>query len=41
VSYAVARLQESLGLPLLEVAGRKSVLTPHGRTLLMRARTLL
>jgi DNA-binding transcriptional LysR family regulator len=41
VSYAVARLQESLGLPLLVVEGRKSVLTPHGHTLLMRARTLL
>jgi DNA-binding transcriptional LysR family regulator len=41
VSYAVARLQESLGLPLLVVEGRKSVLTPHGHTLLTRARTLL
>ena len=41
VSYAVSRLQESLALPLLVVEGRKSVLTPHGRTLLKRARTLL
>jgi DNA-binding transcriptional LysR family regulator len=41
VSYAVARLQESLGLPLLVVEGRKSVLTAHGHTLLTRARTLL
>jgi DNA-binding transcriptional LysR family regulator len=41
VSYSVARLQESLGLPLLVVEGRKSVLTPHGRTLLNRARLLL
>ena len=41
VSYAVARLQESLGLPLLVVEGRKSVLTPHGLTLLTRARNLL
>src|SRR5277367_1192736 len=41
VSYAVARLQESLGLPLLVVEGRKSVLTAHGRTLLNRARLLL
>src|SRR5277367_5217149 len=41
VSYAVARLQESLNLPLLAVEGRKSVLTPHGHTLLARARTLL
>jgi DNA-binding transcriptional LysR family regulator len=41
VSYAVARLQESLGLPLLEIEGRRSVLTAHGRTLLARARPLL
>jgi DNA-binding transcriptional LysR family regulator len=41
VSYALARLQESIDLPLLIVEGRKSVLTPHGRTLLMRARGLL
>ena len=41
VSYAVARLQESLGLALLVVEGRKSVLTPHGQTLLARARTLI
>jgi len=41
VSYAVARLQEALDLPLLAVEGRKSVLTPHGQTLLKRARALL
>ncbi len=41
VSYAVARLQESLGVALLVLEGRKSVLTPHGRTLLMRARSLI
>ncbi len=41
VSYAVARLQESLGVSLLVVEGRKSVLTPHGRTLLARARALV
>lgn len=41
VSYAVARLQDSLGLPLLVVEGRKSVLTPHGHTLLARARNLI
>jgi DNA-binding transcriptional LysR family regulator len=41
VSYAVARLQESLQLPLLAVEGRKSVLTPDGRTLLARARHVL
>jgi DNA-binding transcriptional LysR family regulator len=41
VSYSIARLQESLDLPLLVVEGRKSVLTPHGQTLLTRARGLL
>jgi DNA-binding transcriptional LysR family regulator len=41
VSYAVARLQESLQLPLLAVEGRKSVLTPDGRALLARARHVL
>lgn len=41
VSYAVARLQESLGVPLLSLQGRKAVLTAHGETLLRRARPLL
>jgi DNA-binding transcriptional LysR family regulator len=41
VSYAIARLQESLDLPLLVVEGRRSVLTPHGLTLLARGRALL
>ena len=41
VSYTVARLQEALDIPLLVVEGRKAVLTPHGETLLKRARTLL
>jgi DNA-binding transcriptional LysR family regulator len=41
VSYSVARLQESLELALLKIDGRKSVLTPHGETLLARARSLL
>lgn len=41
VSYAVARLQAALGIPLLRLEGRKSVLTPHGRTLLLRARSLI
>jgi DNA-binding transcriptional LysR family regulator len=41
VSYTVARLQEALDLPLLVIEGRKSVLTPHGQTLLRRARGLL
>jgi DNA-binding transcriptional LysR family regulator len=41
VSYAVARLQEALGLELLTIDGRKAVLTPHGKALLKRARPLL
>jgi DNA-binding transcriptional LysR family regulator len=41
VSYSIARLQESLDLPLLVVEGRKSVLTPHGQTLLARGRGLI
>src|ERR1700709_2642962 len=41
VSYALARLQDSLGIALLAVEGRKSVLTAPGRTLLGRARALL
>jgi DNA-binding transcriptional LysR family regulator len=41
VSYAIANLQESLGLKLLEIQGRRAVLTAHGDTLLKRARTVL
>jgi DNA-binding transcriptional LysR family regulator len=41
ISYAIARLQESLDLPLLASEGRKSVLTPHGQTLLARSRVLV
>jgi DNA-binding transcriptional LysR family regulator len=41
VSYAVGRLQEELDLSLLEIEGRKAVLTPHGQTLLKRARGVL
>jgi DNA-binding transcriptional LysR family regulator len=41
ISYSVARLQESLDLPLLAVEGRKSVLTAHGQTLLARGRALV
>ncbi len=37
----MARLQESLDLPLLEVEGRRSVLTANGQTLLARVRPLL
>jgi DNA-binding transcriptional LysR family regulator len=41
VSYAVGRLQDSLGIALLSIQGRKAVLTAHGQTLLRRARPLL
>lgn len=41
VSYAIARLQEALDLPLLALEGRKAVLTTEGRTLLARVRPLL
>jgi DNA-binding transcriptional LysR family regulator len=41
VSYAVARLQEALAVPLLVIEGRKAVLTPDGRVLLKRSRSLL
>ena len=41
ISYGIARLQEALDLPLLVVEGRKAVLTPHGKTLLKRARPVL
>jgi DNA-binding transcriptional LysR family regulator len=41
VSYAVARLQEALGIELLAIDGRKAVLTAHGKTLLKRVRPLL
>ena len=41
VSYAVARLQEALAVPLLVIEGRKAVLTAHGRVLLKRSRSLL
>lgn len=37
ISYAVARLQERLGIKLLEVKGRKAHLTEVGRTLLAGA----
>jgi DNA-binding transcriptional LysR family regulator len=41
VSYQVTRLQEALGCRLLEVQGRRAVLTPQGEALLARARGLL
>lgn len=41
VSYAIANLQESLGVKLLEIQGRRAVLTAQGDTLLRRARSVL
>lgn len=41
VSYSIARLQEALGVALLTVEGRKSILTAHGQTLLTRSRGLV
>jgi DNA-binding transcriptional LysR family regulator len=41
VSYAVARLQSALDVPLLVIEGRKGVLTAEGQTLLKRVRPLL
>ena len=41
ISYGVHKLQEQLGVQLLEVEGRKAVLTEHGRILLQRANQLL
>ncbi len=41
VSYAMNRLQEQLGVPLLQIEGRKALLTDQGRVMLDRARQLL
>lgn len=41
VSYAVAKLQEQLGVQLLEIQGRKAQLTEAGEVLLRRSRQLL
>ena len=41
VSYTVARMQEQLGVPLLEIVGRKAELTEAGAVLLRRSRQLL
>jgi DNA-binding transcriptional LysR family regulator len=41
LNYQVQRLQEQLGVRLLEVRGRRAVLTPHGEVLLKRARGVL
>lgn len=41
VSYSVARLQEQLGVPLLELRGRKAELNEHGTVLLARAKRIV
>jgi len=41
VSYAIARLQEQLGISLLEIEGRKALLTTQGEILLQRSRHLI
>jgi DNA-binding transcriptional LysR family regulator len=41
LSYAISHLQESLGVKLLEIQGRRAVLTPHGEILLKRARAVV
>lgn len=41
ISYAIAKLQDLLGVPLLRIEGRKAVLTVEGRTLLERSRNVL
>ena len=41
VSYTVARMQEQLGVPLLEIVGRRAVLTDAGAALLRRSRHLV
>jgi DNA-binding transcriptional LysR family regulator len=41
ISYTVSRLQESLGIALLRIEGRKAVLTSEGRALLQRSRQVL
>ncbi|ATG74394.1 LysR family transcriptional regulator [Zobellella denitrificans] len=40
LNHAVAKLQQSLGLSLLEVRGRKAFLTPEGEVFLRRSRKL-
>jgi len=41
ISYAMARLQEQLGISLLKIEGRKALLTEQGQILLQRSRRLL
>lgn len=41
ISYAVAQLQEALGVRLLQMEGRRAVLTPAGAELLRRSRGVI
>ncbi len=41
ISYAISKLQRQLGIELLEIKGRKAVLTEAGKVMLRRAQTLL
>lgn len=41
VSYAIGRMEESLGLALFRLQGRRAVLTPAGEALLRQARQLV
>lgn len=41
VSYAISRLNELLPAPVLELSGRKAVMTPEGRAMYRRAAQLL
>lgn len=41
VSYGIARLQEQVGVQLLEIQGRKAVLTQEGKALLQIAQPLI
>ncbi len=41
VSYTIGKLQEQLGMPLLEIQGRKAVLTHTGQALLRQSRHLV
>lgn len=41
ISYTLTKMQEQLGVPILQMVGRKAYLTEHGRALLERSRFLL
>lgn len=41
ISHAVAKLQEQLGIPLLELKGRKAQITEEGKILLEKSRDLV